>query len=180
MAGYPIAQNSVSRILSGERQAGPDACIAIAYGLGIPREEVFRARGWLLREPEEIVEPNAAPWLRSLARAANELPEELQEPLFHAWEAMLEAVQVNAPALQPVGGPAGETGATKKPAEAGSGDDERAAFEAEAAAWLGEIEAEDRAARAEQLRRLKVEDRELYDAFLEFARIKAARGGGGE
>ncbi len=34
-------------IINGTREAGAEACIAIAYALGYPREEVFRARGLL-------------------------------------------------------------------------------------------------------------------------------------
>lgn len=88
-SGYPIAANSVSRILSTERQAGPDACISIAYALGIPREEVFRARGWLLRAPEEIFPPGAAPKLVALGRAVSQLPNRIQDSVLDAWEASL-------------------------------------------------------------------------------------------
>lgn len=70
MYGYRISQPQLSRILNGDREAGPDACIAIAYGLGLSREEVFRARGWLLREPEQIITTDDDP---RLVRVVNRL-----------------------------------------------------------------------------------------------------------
>ena len=45
--GYVVVAPQISRILSREQQAGIDSVIAIAHGLGLPREIVFRARGWL-------------------------------------------------------------------------------------------------------------------------------------
>lgn len=79
MAGHPIARNSVSRILSGNRDAGPDACIAIAYGLGVSREAVFRARGWLLTEPEMVVLPDTDPRLVKIVRGLTSLEGVLYE-----------------------------------------------------------------------------------------------------
>lgn len=46
--GYHLTSPQLSRILSREQQAGIDSVIAIAHGLGVSRETVFRARGWLL------------------------------------------------------------------------------------------------------------------------------------
>lgn len=46
--GYPLTSPQLSRILSREQQAGIESVIAIAHGLGLSRETVFRARGWLL------------------------------------------------------------------------------------------------------------------------------------
>lgn len=39
----------VSRVLSGERRAGPETSLGIARGLGIPPEDVFRRAGLLPR-----------------------------------------------------------------------------------------------------------------------------------
>lgn len=91
-AGYPIARNTISRIISGDRDAGPDACIAIAYGLGLPREEVFRARGWLLREPEQIVPPGAAPEVVSLINRLLSLPDGVQQTAVAALTTQLETI----------------------------------------------------------------------------------------
>lgn len=46
-AGYPISSGHLSRIMGGSRDAGADAVISLAYGLGVTLEEAFRARGWL-------------------------------------------------------------------------------------------------------------------------------------
>lgn len=48
MGDYQISQAQLSRIISGGRDASAEVCIGIAHALGIPREEVFRIRGWLL------------------------------------------------------------------------------------------------------------------------------------
>ena len=42
-----ITSAQISRILSGARNAGPDACTAIARAFRLPPEEVFRAAGIL-------------------------------------------------------------------------------------------------------------------------------------
>ena len=47
-----IAQGQISKIITGNRNAGPEICIEIAQALGISREEIFRVRGWLLSEAE--------------------------------------------------------------------------------------------------------------------------------
>lgn len=43
-----VTTGQISRVVTGSRGAGPELCIAIATGLNLPREEVFRARGWLV------------------------------------------------------------------------------------------------------------------------------------
>lgn len=97
-AGYPVAATHLSRILNTERQAGPDACIAIAYALGISREEVFRARGWLLREPEQMFPPGADPKLVALGRAVSQLPGRIRASVLDAWEASLSVALAAPPA----------------------------------------------------------------------------------
>ncbi len=47
-----VQTSQISRVINRSRRAGPDLCIAIAGGLELPREEVFRARGWLEYLPE--------------------------------------------------------------------------------------------------------------------------------
>jgi transcriptional regulator with XRE-family HTH domain len=46
-AGYYVSRTHISRILAGERQAGGDAVVAIAHGLGVSMDEAMRARGWM-------------------------------------------------------------------------------------------------------------------------------------
>jgi transcriptional regulator with XRE-family HTH domain len=51
-AGIPNA--TISRILNGTRQAGPDVCRAIAKALRVSQEEVFRQRGFLDPIPSPV------------------------------------------------------------------------------------------------------------------------------
>ena len=90
MSGYKISQGQLSHILNGTREAGPEACIAIAYALGLPREEVFQARGWLLSKPEEAFEPEIDPRAKQLAKAVTALPFGSREITLDAMEAVLQ------------------------------------------------------------------------------------------
>lgn len=78
MAGYNVSRAQISHILNGARQAGASTCIAIAGGLGISREEVFRARGWLLREPKSQIQPDTSPEMAQLIRELLSFPGPLQ------------------------------------------------------------------------------------------------------
>lgn len=69
----------VSRVVSGGRDAGPEFCIAISRALRIPREDVFRARGWLLTEPESVVPPGTEPRIESIVRDLESLPANARE-----------------------------------------------------------------------------------------------------
>ena len=53
-----ITDATLSRILSGSRQAGIEVCQAIAHALGVSKEKVYRRRGFLdpLAPEEEIEE----------------------------------------------------------------------------------------------------------------------------
>jgi transcriptional regulator with XRE-family HTH domain len=58
---------SVSRILSGTRNPGPEICLAIAQALNYPPEIVFRHAGLLPPEPEtSSVEKEAGHLFRQL------------------------------------------------------------------------------------------------------------------
>jgi transcriptional regulator with XRE-family HTH domain len=82
--GFTLSATQVSRILNGTREAGPDACIAIAYALGLPREEVFRARGWLRRTAEQTFPPGTKQEYIALIEGLERLPIEAHEPALHA------------------------------------------------------------------------------------------------
>jgi hypothetical protein len=91
LAGYPISQAQLSRIITGARQAGPDACIAIAHALELSREEVFRARGWLFRE---LLEPMAIdPRAERLIRTLSEMPFESREITLDVIESVVESAR---------------------------------------------------------------------------------------
>lgn len=67
--GLRLTSAQVSRVLNREQKAGIKTCLAIAEALDIPREEVFRARGWLLPLPENQV-------ITRLTELAQQLPKE--------------------------------------------------------------------------------------------------------
>ncbi len=90
-AGYKIAPNTVSRILNRERDAGVEACIAIAAGLGISREEVFRERGWLLRAPEQVITPDLDPRSVKVLRDLQSLSGQLLDRALAAVAALLDS-----------------------------------------------------------------------------------------
>ena len=88
--GYKISSGQLSHIISGTRQAGPEACIAIAHALGVSREEVFRARGWLLGT---FSDPGIDSRVEQLAHGLNTLPFESREIALDIMEPALESVR---------------------------------------------------------------------------------------
>jgi transcriptional regulator with XRE-family HTH domain len=82
---------TVGNVLNGNRQAGPDFCIAVARALGMPREEVFRARGWLLRNPQDSLAPDADPRVNAMWQTVNQMPPLQREAMIEAWGATLRA-----------------------------------------------------------------------------------------
>lgn len=89
-----VDPGTLGNVLNGNRQAGPDFCIAVARALGVSREEVFRARGWLLREPQQIVASDADPRLIKMAEAVRPLPFSLRERVLNLWASSLEALEI--------------------------------------------------------------------------------------
>ena len=88
-AGYKISRGQFSHIINGTRYAGPEACIAIAHALELPREEVFRARGWLLPNSQDHrLDPRA----EELARKVSALPHRSRELAFDAIEPVLDSI----------------------------------------------------------------------------------------
>ena len=81
-----VTPAQISRVIAGSRGAGPDLCIAIAKGLNLPREEVFKARGWLLSELEKSFGPDIDPRVEKLAQEINDLP-------FYSRELALDAIE---------------------------------------------------------------------------------------
>ncbi len=47
-----LTKGQISRILTGERRAGPDTCTKLAHALLLPPEAVFRRVGLLPRDPQ--------------------------------------------------------------------------------------------------------------------------------
>lgn len=91
-AGHKISRGQFSHIINGTRQAGPEACIAIAHALGLSREEVFRARGWLAGQPINSRPSYLDPRAERLAQKVTALPFDSREAALDAMEPMLETV----------------------------------------------------------------------------------------
>ena len=66
----------ISRIMSGSRGPGPDACRAIAKALDLSEEKVFRRAGLLSPKEEESEEPEDPPtfweWVMYYLRSSDE------------------------------------------------------------------------------------------------------------
>ena len=85
-----VKTTQISRVVKGTQGAGPDLCIAIAKGLELPREEVFRARGWLLNKPHDPYGPQVDPRAEQLAQKVSQLPLDSREITLDAMEAVLQ------------------------------------------------------------------------------------------
>ena len=65
-----LTSAAISRIMTGSRGAGPEACLAIARALDLPEEEVFRHAGLLSPKTEDA--PNLAEWVHLFIKATPE------------------------------------------------------------------------------------------------------------
>src|SRR3972149_5954479 len=65
---------AISRILTGERKAGADACQQIASALGYPAETVYRAAGKLPPKPDIEIEFDE--WRHVLSQISARDPQE--------------------------------------------------------------------------------------------------------
>ncbi|MGB0388100.1 MAG: hypothetical protein ACPGWR_25060 [Ardenticatenaceae bacterium] len=91
--GYKITRSQITHILKSDIKASGDVCISIAYGLGVSREEVFRARGWLLPKPDDPFGPEIDPRALELAKEVSVLPVKSRELAFSAIEPMLYSIR---------------------------------------------------------------------------------------
>lgn len=89
---YKIAPSQLSFVLNGSRLPSPETCIAIAAGLGIAREEVFRARGWLEYKTDELVPATAKPSVAKLINDLTSLENETQERVIEALQVNLDTI----------------------------------------------------------------------------------------
>jgi transcriptional regulator with XRE-family HTH domain len=87
-----IQPASLSRVLSGTRNAGPDICLGLAQALDVPPEEVFRRAGLLPPKPEEAMTREKADYLFS------RLSDEDQETILAMMHAFLQRRRKNAEA----------------------------------------------------------------------------------
>lgn len=70
-----LSTAAISRMMTGARGIGPDACLAIANALRIPPEIVFRAAGLLPPKPDDEV--TLEEWRYVLEQLSEEDREEL-------------------------------------------------------------------------------------------------------
>lgn len=89
-----LSTSQISNVLNGGRDAGPDFCIGVARALGISREEVFRQRGWLLREPTLVVPADADTRLTDLAETVRQLNQDLRDLILDGWEMVLHVAGI--------------------------------------------------------------------------------------
>ena len=93
-AGYSVSQGQLSHIINGTREANPDFCIGVAHVLGLPREEVFRIRGWLQKEPQKMFDPEADPRLELLSTRIKAWPPRLRETYLDAMIIQADAIEI--------------------------------------------------------------------------------------
>ena len=87
-----LAHGQISRFISGSRHPGPNPCIAIADALGLSREEVFRARGWLLSDQKEP-QVKLSPEVFDIAVEIDRLPSKARRAALRTTKAMAEALR---------------------------------------------------------------------------------------
>ena len=87
-----ISTSHVSNVLNGMRCAGPDFCIEVARALGVPREVVFQARGWLLYTPKPLVAPDLPHSLLRMVETVRHLPPHAQDDVLADWARTLAMV----------------------------------------------------------------------------------------
>jgi transcriptional regulator with XRE-family HTH domain len=90
-----LTKGGISHIMNGSRNASPDVCIAVARALGISREEIFRARGYLHQETKTVFPPDVDPRLEAIGQAINHLPPLQREAMIEAWGATLRAAGID-------------------------------------------------------------------------------------
>lgn len=100
--GYRIDPAQISRMLSREQEAGVYTVIAIAHGFELPREVVFKQRGWLLPNAEEAIaeivqginEADLDPRLVRFVEEIMSLSPSARNPVLTAATAILDAIKV--------------------------------------------------------------------------------------
>lgn len=95
--GYMITSAHLSRILNREQGPGVEVAIAIAHGLQLPREEVFRAIGWLRSESEGVsTGEDIDPRIEHLSKTIHSLPVEIRNEVLNSVLAMLNSIRLSA------------------------------------------------------------------------------------
>lgn len=78
-----VSRATISRVISGTRNVGPDLCLSLAIALKVPAEEIFRIAGILPPEPnnEKAKDdpPGLGEWIWHYLQAGDEDRDELLE-----------------------------------------------------------------------------------------------------
>lgn len=92
--GHKLTSSQLSRLITTGQGGTVEVIIAISDGLGLPREEVFRIKGWLLNEPRKVFEPGTDPRLLSLSERLKDWPPNLQDAILDLISAQADAIDM--------------------------------------------------------------------------------------
>jgi transcriptional regulator with XRE-family HTH domain len=98
-----VTRGAIGNVLRGERNPGPELCTAIARGLHLPQEEVFRRAGLLLSAPVEDIE------IAELDHIARQLDDENKNELIRYARMKLEIQEERSKYHVEDDNPSGET-----------------------------------------------------------------------
>ena len=88
-----IPQGQISNVIRGIRQPGPESCIAIGQALGISREEVFRARGWLLNGSDANLKVKLSSEITQIAIGMDQLPQVQRQTAIQVTTTLINALK---------------------------------------------------------------------------------------
>ena len=106
-----VNPGTISRVLRGERQAGPDFCTALAWALNVPPDEVFRRAG-LMPPPTHPAVAADDPTLVRLLEMATRLSAAERRRLTAVAEVFLREQRAAGQTDDPA---AGDSGGTTRP-----------------------------------------------------------------
>lgn len=91
--GHKLTSSQLSRIMNREQDGTVEVIIGIASGLSLPREEVFRARGWLLSESTKEAQLKLSPEVIEVAEEIERLPLAQRHTALRMAKSMTEALR---------------------------------------------------------------------------------------
>lgn len=91
--GHKLTTSQLSRLMSREQEGTVAVIVAIASGLSLSREEVFRARGWLPSQTEKESELKLSPEVAEVAAEIEQLPLESRRIVLHVARSTAEVLR---------------------------------------------------------------------------------------
>ncbi len=88
-----VPQGQISNIIRGIRQPGPEPCSAIGQALGVSREEIFQARGWLLNGSETDLKLRLSPEITQIAVRMDQLPSIQRQTAIQVTATLIDALK---------------------------------------------------------------------------------------